>query len=144
MGDFYLWVKAVHVIAIIAWMAGMLYLPRLFVYHAAAAVDTATSETFKVMERRLLRAITTPAMIVSLISGAWLILMVPEHLSEGWLHAKIALVIAMGAAHGLLARHRRLFADDQHRQPARYFRILNEEPTFLLVGIIILVIVRPF
>ena len=88
MGDFYLWVKAVHVIAIIAWMAGMLYLPRLFVYHAAAAVDAATSKTFKVMERRLLRAITTPAMIVSLISGAWLILMVPEHLSEGWLHAK--------------------------------------------------------
>ena len=144
MGDFYLWVKAVHVIAIIAWMAGMLYLPRLFVYHAAAAVDTATSETFKVMERRLLRAITTPAMIVSLISGAWLILMVPEHLIEGWLHAKIALVIAMVAAHGLLARHRRLFADDQNRQSARYFRILNEVPTVLLIGIIILVIVRPF
>ena len=144
MGDFYLWVKAVHVIAIIAWMAGMLYLPRLFVYHAAAAVDTATSETFKVMERRLLRAITTPAMIVSLISGAWLILMVPEHLSEGWLHAKIALVIVMVAAHGLLARHRRLFADDQNRQSARYFRILNEVPTVLLIGIIILVIVRPF
>ena len=144
MGDFYLWVKAVHVIAIIAWMAGMLYLPRLFVYHAAAAVATDTSETFKVMERRLLRAITTPAMIVSLISGAWLILMVPEHLSEGWLHAKIALVIAMVAAHGLLARHRRLFADDQNRQSARYFRILNEVPTVLLIGIIILVIVRPF
>ena len=144
MGDFYLWVKAVHVIAIIAWMAGMLYLPRLFVYHAAAAVDTATSETFKVMERRLLRAITTPAMIVSLISGAWLILMVPEHLSEGWLHAKIGLVIAMVAAHGLLARHRRLFADDRNRQSARYFRILNEVPTVLLIGIIILVIVRPF
>ena len=144
MGDFYLWVKAVHVIAIIAWMAGMLYLPRLFVYHAAAAVDTATSETFKVMERRLLRAITTPAMIVSLISGAWLILMVPEHLSEGWMHAKIALVTAMVAAHGLLARHRRLFADDQNRQSARYFRILNEVPTVLLIGIIILVIVRPF
>ena len=144
MGDFYLWVKAVHVIAIIAWMAGMLYLPRLFVYHAAAAVGTATSETFKVMERRLLRVITTPAMIVSLISGAWLILMVPEHLSEGWMHAKIVLVIAMVAAHGLLARHRRLFADDQNRQSARYFRILNEVPTFLLIGIIILVIVRPF
>ena len=144
MGDFYHWVKAVHVIAIVAWMAGMLYLPRIFVYHAADAVDTATSETFKVMERRLLRAITTPAMIVSLISGAWLILMVPEHLSEVWLHAKIALVIVMVAVHGLLARHHRLFADDQNRQSSRYFRILNEVPTVLLIGIIILVIVRPF
>ena len=144
MGDFYLWVKAVHVIAIIAWMAGMLYLPRLFVYHAATAVGSAISETFKVMERRLLRAITTPAMIVSLISGAWLILMAPEYLSEGWLHAKIALVIIMVAAHGLLARHRRLFADDQNRQSPRYFRILNEVPTILLIGIIIFVIVRPF
>ena len=144
MGDFYLWVKAVHVIAIIAWMAGMLYLPRIFVYHAASPVDSATSETFKVMERRLLRAITTPSMIISLISGAWLILMVPEHLSEGWLHAKITLVIAMVAVHGLLARHRRLFADDQNRQSSRYFRILNEVPTALLIGIIIFVIVRPF
>ena len=144
MGDFYHWVKAVHVIAIVAWMAGMLYLPRIFVYHAATGVDTATSETFKVMERRLLRAITTPAMIVSLISGAWLILMVPEHLSEVWLHAKIALVIVMVAVHGLLARHHRLFADDQNRQSSRYFRILNEVPTVLLIGIIILVIVRPF
>ena len=144
MGELYLWVKAVHVIAIIAWMAGILYLPRLFVYHVAAAAGTATSETFKVMERRLLRAITTPAMIVSLITGAWLILMVPEHLGEGWLHAKIALVIAMVAVHGLLARHRRLFADDQNRQSARYFRVLNEVPTVLLVGTIILVIVRPF
>ena len=144
MGDFYHWVKAVHVIAIVAWMAGMLYLPRIFVYHAGAAVDTATSETFKVMERRLLRAITTPAMIVSLISGACLILMVPEHLSEVWLHAKIALVIVMVAVHGLLARHRRLFANDQNRQSSRYFRILNEVPTVLLIGIIILVVVRPF
>ena len=144
MGDLYLWVKAVHVIAIISWMAGMLYLPRLFVYHAATAVGTATSETFKVMERRLLRAITTPAMIISLVSGAWLILMVPEHLSESWLHAKIALVTGMVAVHGVLARHRRLFADNQNRQSPRYFRILNEVPTVFLIGIIILVIVRPF
>lgn len=144
MGDLYLWVKAIHVIAIIAWMAGMLYLPRLYVYHAAADIDAATSATFKVMERRLLRAITTPAMIVSLVTGAWLILMVPEHLNEGWLHAKIGLVAGMVAIHGMLARHRRLFADDQNRRSTLYFRILNEVPTALLVGIIILVIVRPF
>lgn len=144
MGDFYLWIKAIHVIAIIAWMAGMLYLPRLYVYHAAADIDPATAETFKVMERRLLRAITTPAMIVSLVTGAWLILMVPEHLNEGWLHAKIALVAVMVAVHGMLARHRRLFANDQNRRSTLYFRVLNEVPTVLLIGIIILVIVRPF
>ena len=144
MDDLYLWVKAVHVISVIAWMAGMLYLPRIFVYHAAATVDTATSETFKVMERRLLRVITTPAMILSLVSGAWLILLVPEYLREGWMHAKIALVIGLVAVHGLLAHHRRLFADDRNRQSPRYFRVLNEVPTVMLILIVILVIVRPF
>jgi protoporphyrinogen IX oxidase len=139
----YLWVKALHIIAIIAWMAGMLYLPRLFVYHREAAVGSVQSETFKVMERRLLRAIINPAMIASWVLGLWLAWS-GNFLSAPWLHGKLVLVLAMSAVHGMLARWTRDFAADRNRHSQRFFRIMNEVPTLLMIGIVILVVVKPF
>ena len=141
--DLYIWIKALHVIAVIAWMAAMLYLPRLFVYHAVTPKGSEQSETFKVMERRLLKAIAAPAMAVTWIAGLILIWK-GGWISSGWLHGKLALVIALSAVHGHLAKHVRLFAEDQNEKPQRYFRILNEVPTALMIGIVILVIVKPF
>lgn len=139
----YLWVKALHVVAVIAWMAGMLYLPRLFVYHAEVAVGSPQSETFKVMERRLLRAIVNPAMVASWVLGAWLAWR-GFSLAGGWLHAKIALVLLMSGVHGYLARAVRIFAEDRNKRPSRHWRVVNEVPTVLMIGIVILVIVKPF
>jgi protoporphyrinogen IX oxidase len=139
----YDWLKALHVIAVIAWMAGMLYLPRLFVYHAGAKPGSEMSETFKVMERRLLRAIINPAMIAAWILGlslAW----IGDLWSEHWFHAKLFLVILMSTLHGYLSRWRRDFAKDANRHSAKFYRIINEVPTLLLIGIVILVIVKPF
>ena len=139
----YLWLKAFHVVAVIAWMAGMLYLPRLLVYHCAAEANSVQSETFKVMERRLLKAIMTPAMIVTWVLG--LILLVQgEWWRAGWMHGKLALVVLLSAAHGFLAARVKDFAADRNRRPARFYRILNEVPTLLMIGIVILVIVKPF
>lgn len=140
-----LYVKAFHVIAIIAWMAGLLYLPRLFVYHAAAPKGSAESQTFKVMERRLLRFITTPAMIASWVFGLWLAFSgAINWQADGWFHAKLALVIALSAFHGMLAKWTKDFALDRNAHDARFYRIANEVPTLLMIGIVILVIVRPF
>ena len=139
----YLWLQAAHVVAVIAWMAGMLYLPRLFVYHAEVGPGTPQSETFKVMERRLLKAIMTPAMIATWVLGlvlAWQ----GGWFKSGWLHGKIALVFAMTAAHGMLAGGVRRFAGDQNTRSTRYWRIYNEVPTVLMIGIVILVVVKPF
>jgi len=141
--DAYLWIKAFHVVAVIAWMAGMLYLPRLFVYHADTPVGSAQSETFKVMEGRLLNIITTPAMIVTWVLGLWL----AWHggfFSAPWLHAKIALVVALSGLHGYLSAATRAFREDRNTKPARHWRIINEVPTVLMIGIVILVIVKPF
>jgi protoporphyrinogen IX oxidase len=143
MGDAYLWVKWLHVVAIIAWMAGMLYLPRLFVYHCDAEPGSKQSETFKVMERRLLKAITTPAMIVSLVTGVTLGVMAGWW-SSGWLHGKTLLVVGLLACHGFLARDVKTFAVDANTRPARYYRILNEVPTVLMLGIVFFVILKPF
>ena len=143
LGDAYLWVRALHIIAVIAWMAGMLYLPRLFIYHCAAEPGSVQSETFKVMERRLLRAITNPAMIVAWTLG----LMLAAHLdawSEGWFQVKFVLLILMSTIHGFFARWRRHFASDQNRHSARFYRWMNEVPTVLLIGIVIMAVVRPF
>lgn len=140
----YDWVKAFHVVSIIAWMAGLLYLPRLFVYHAAAAPGSEASETFKVMERRLLRAIMNPAMIATYVFGIWMVLLVPDWLGQGWLHAKLALVLGLTAAHMMMAGWRRAFAEDRNTRPQRFFRIVNEVPTVLMIAIVILVIVKPF
>ena len=139
----YMWVKAAHVMAIIAWMAGMLYLPRLFVYHCDAAPGSELSETLKVMERRLLRAIINPAMGFAWILGLWLAWR-GGFLMAGWFHAKLALVIALSGLHGFLSASVRRFAADQNTVSARHWRLLNEAPAVLMVGIVIMVIVKPF
>jgi putative membrane protein len=139
----YRWLLAFHIIAVIAWMAGMLYLPRLFVYHCAAEPGSRQSETFKVMERRLLKAIINPAMVASWALGIWLAWSGGWYTS-GWLQAKIALVLLMSGLHGFLARWVREFAVDQNRHSTRFYRIINEVPTVLLIGIVILAVVKPF
>lgn len=141
----YLWVKSVHVFAIIAWMAGMLYLPRLFVYHADAEVGSVQSETFKVMERRLLKGIINPSMIATWVAGVWLAID-GGWLTSGdyWLHLKIVLVLVMSGIHGTLTAATRRFAEDRNDKSSRYWRVLNEVPALLLVGIIVLVVVKPF
>jgi protoporphyrinogen IX oxidase len=140
--DWYAWIKALHVIAVIAWMAGLLYLPRLFVYHCAAAPGSELSETLKVMERRLLRAIMNPAQGAVFVFGGLLLWL--QDWSLGWLHAKLALVAGLVVVHHLFARWRQDFAADRNRRPARFYRLWNEVPTALMIGIVILVIVRPF
>jgi len=141
--DIYLWVKSIHVISIIAWIAAILYLPRLFVYHVAAPVGSDQSETFKVMERRLLKAIMTPAMISSWIFGLWAAVEIGAF-SQGWFHAKLLLVILMSGAHGYLAVCVKKFARDENTKSDRFYRILNEAPTLLMIAVVILVIVKPF
>jgi putative membrane protein len=145
LGDYYEWFKALHVISVIAWMAGMLYLPRLYVYHADSEVGSDKSETFKIMERRLLRAITNPAMIASFIFGG-LMLATPGAIdwSMGWIWVKIAMIVAMSGIHGLLARWRRDFEADRNVRPAKFYRMWNEAPTIPLIVIVIMVIVKPF
>lgn len=141
--DAYNWVKALHVIAIIAWMAGLLYLPRLFVYHCQAQSGSNQSETFKVMERRLLRAIMNPAMIASWVFGLWLYMSL-EPWTDGWAHAKMTFVVLLTVAHMMMARWRRDFEQDTNRRPESFYRIANEAPTVLMIGIVIFVIVKPF
>ena len=145
MSGLYPWIKALHVVSVIAWMAGMLYLPRLYVYHCDAAPGSAASEMLKVMERRLLRAIVNPAMVASFVFGA-LLLATPGAVDWGaaWIWLKLALVAAMTVMHHLFARWRQDFAADRNRRPARFYRIANEIPTLLMIAIVILVIVRPF
>jgi protoporphyrinogen IX oxidase len=139
----YEWIKAFHIIAVIAWMAGMLYLPRLFVYHCAAEPGSVQSETFKVMERRLLRAIINPAMIATWLLGLWLVWL-GGWMTAPWLHAKLALVIVMSGVHGMLARYVRDFAADRNRYSQRFYRIINEVPTILMIAIVLLVVLKPF
>jgi putative membrane protein len=139
----YEWIKALHVIAVIAWMAGMLYLPRLFVYHSIAEAGSKQSETFKVMERRLLKAIINPAMMVTWLAGLYLA-WAGHWFSAGWLHGKLALVIAMSALHGFLARWVKDFAADRNTRSQKFYRLVNEVPTVLMIGIVILVVVKPF
>jgi len=139
----YLYLKAFHIIAVISWMAGVLYLPRLFVYHCAAEPGSTQSETFKVMERRLLKVIMTPAMIAAWLLGIYLALN-GGFAAAGWLHAKLALVLALTALHGLLARWQGQFERDANRHRAKFYRIINEIPTVLLIAIVILAVVKPF
>jgi len=139
----YLWLKALHIVAVISWMAGMLYLPRLFVYHCAAAAGSVQSETFKVMERRLLRAIVNPAMIVTWLAG--IALAVDGHwFAAPWFQIKFALVLAMSALHGMLARWVKSFAADRNPHSAKFYRIVNEIPTVLMIAIVVLATVKPF
>lgn len=145
-GEFYPWIKALHIIAVIAWMAGMLYLPRLFVYHTQVKIGSETSELFKIMERRLLRFIINPAMIIAFGSGIWLMIFINalDPQNGKWMHYKLVLVVIMTIAHGFMARCRHRFAQDKNTYSTKFYRILNEVPTILMIGIVILVVVRPF
>jgi protoporphyrinogen IX oxidase len=138
-----IWIKALHVLAVISWMAAMLYLPRLFVYHADTERGSKASETFKLMERRLLKGIMNPAMIVTWLTGlyiAWAF----DFFRAPWLHAKLTLVFLMSAVHGYLTGRVRAFAEDRNDKSSRFYRVVNEVPTVLMIGIVILVVVKPF
>jgi len=135
-------IKALHILAIISWMAGLLYLPRLFVYHASQNHESEASALFTVMERRLYRAIMTPAMVVAWISGLYLAWF-SFQFQGGWLHAKLALVLGMSIHHGFQGRWRRAFAEGRNVYSSRFYRFQNEVPTLLMVGIVILVVVKP-
>ena len=141
----YLWIKALHIIAVIAWLAGMLYLPRLFVYHCGAEPGSKQSEDFKIMERKLLRGITTPSMIITFISGAILLGSMDRDVwLEVWLHAKLTLVVVLLAYHGLMSRWRRDFEADENVRSAKFYRWMNEVPAVVMGGIVIFVVVKPF
>jgi protoporphyrinogen IX oxidase len=139
----YEWIKAFHVIAVISWMAGMLYLPRLFVYHCDAEIGSKQSETFKVMERRLLKAIINPAMALTWLLGLYLVWAGHWYLA-GWFHAKLFLVLVLSGLHGFFSRCVREFANDRNTHSQKFYRIINEVPTAIMIGIVILVIVKPF
>ncbi len=139
----YPWMKVLHIVAIISWMAGLLYLPRLFVYHCEAEVGSQQSETFKVMERRLYRGIMVPAMIASWSAGLWLAWDL-SLFKEGWFHVKLALVLTLTVVNWFYANSLREFAEDRNQRSQRFYRFMNEVPTLLMIAIVIVVIVRPF
>lgn len=140
----YIWIKAFHVIAIIAWMAGMLYLPRLYVYHSKTAPGSEASELFKIMEHRLLRIIINPAMVIAWILGISMIVMDIGLLHQGWLHAKIGMLVLMQLVHAYLARSRKAFFREERPKSEKFWRYFNEVPTLLLIGIVLMVVVKPF
>lgn len=142
MSDLALWLRALHILAFTAWMAGLWYLPRLFVYHSQVAPSSQASEKYKVMERRLLRGITTPAMLAALVFGIWLGV-VQGQWSSGWLHAKTGLVVLLAASHGMMVRWTKAFAADSRPASERAFRWFNEVPTVLFIGIVLLVVFKP-
>ena len=141
--DMYEWIKALHIIAVISWMAGMLYLPRLFVYHCEAETGSKQSETFKVMERRLLKAIINPAMFVTWFAGLYLVWAGHWYVA-GWFHVKFLLVLLLSGVHGFFARVVRDFAADRNQRSQKFYRIINEVPTVLMIGIVVMVAVKPF
>ncbi len=139
------WIRALHIISVMAWMAGMLYLPRLFVYHADVAKGSEMSETFKIMERRLLKIIINPAMIAAWVFG--LLMLYSNwgvYKTAGWMHTKLLIVVLLSGVHGVLAKRVKVFARDENEKSARYFRILNEVPTIMMIIIVILAVVEPF
>lgn len=140
----YLYLKAFHIIAMVAWMAGMFYLPRLYVYHAACAKGSEQSEIFKIMEYKLLRFIMNPAMILTFVFGIAMIAVDPAIMQQHWLHAKFLPVLGMAGLHGYLAVCRKKFANDRNDKSAKFYRWLNEVPTVLLIVIVILAVVKPF
>lgn len=136
-------IKALHIIAVMSWMAGLLYLPRLFVYHAETSIGEVRAETFKVMERRLLKAIMTPAMIASFVFGIWMLVLAPGLLYEPWMHVKFLCVIAMAACHGIFSKMRRQLENDVKSKSPKAYRIWNEVPTVLMVIIVFMAVVKP-
>ncbi len=143
MENFAIWIKALHILGVISWMAGMLYLPRLVVYHTGGERGAEASETFKVMERRLLKAIMNPAMIVAWASGLYIAYSF-GYFRAPWLHAKLGLVLLLSGCHGYLASRVRAFAEDRNDKSQRFYRFINEVPTLLMIGIVVLVVVKPF
>lgn len=144
-GTAFLWLKALHIISVIAWMAAMLYLPRLFVYHVDAEAGSAQSETFKIMERRLMRGIMNPSMILALLFGTIMLVSLDSGVwREGWLHIKLLAVVGMLGLHGMCAKYRREFDNDANTRSAKYYRVINEVPAVLMVVIVIFVVVKPF
>ena len=141
--EYYLVVLTLHILAVISFMAGMLYLPRLFVYHTGVKKGSQTSELFKIMERRLLRYIVNPAMIVTFITGG-ILLYVWQDWSQGWIHAKIFFVLLMAGVHGMMARYRKDFENDRNTKSEKFYRIFNEIPTILMIIIVTLVVTKPF
>ncbi|MBB4287308.1 protoporphyrinogen oxidase HemJ [Roseospira goensis] len=141
LDSYYEWVHVVHILSVITWMAGLFYLPRLYVYHAMEEAGSATSERFKVMERRLLKGIMNPSLIIVVITG---LLLWGDWLTMGWMHVKLLLVVGMLACHGLYARWRKDFAADQNTHSHTFYRVWNEVPTVLLLIIVPLVVIKPF
>ncbi|MBL0318761.1 MAG: protoporphyrinogen oxidase HemJ [Alphaproteobacteria bacterium] len=144
MENAYLWFKALHLISVISWMAGLLYLPRIYVYHCAATPGSEQDQTFKTMERKLLRYIMNPAMIATFLFGGILIMIIAVNGMPKWLHVKLGLVLIMAAFHMMLAKYRKDFEIGQHKKSARFFKMINEIPTVLMIVIIILAVVKPF
>ena len=144
LGSIYLWIKAVHLIAVIAWMAGMMYLPRLFVYHHQSEKGGEAERYFIAMERRLLKGIINPSMIAVWILGIAMLIAVPQTLSSGWFHVKFTLVIAISGVHGFYASAQRKFAAGERPRTERFWRIMNEVPFVMLIVVVFLVIVKPF
>lgn len=144
IGTYYLWFKALHVIAVIAWMAGLLYLPRLYVYHAQAETGSELSETLKIMENRLLRYIMNPAMIIAWILGLLMLWAMPDLMKQGWMHLKLTAIVLLTAMHMVFAKWRRQFANDENTKSDRFYRIVNEIPTVLMIIIVIMAIAEPF
>lgn len=144
IGQYYNWIKALHVIAIIAWMAGMLYLPRLFVYHAEAEAGSDKSETFKIMERRLLRFIMNPAMVAAWVFGGLMLYAMPDLLSQGWMHVKLTGIIAMTIIHHIFGYWRKVFDRDENKKTAKFYKVWNEVPTFIMIIIVVMAVAEPF
>jgi len=144
LAEYYLWIKALHIISVIFWMAGMAYLPRLFVYHAESEPGSEKSETFKVMERRLLRGIVNPAMIATFLFGGLMLALNPGLFSDHWMQVKLVLILVMSGLHGMFSRWRRTFERDENRRPARFYRIVNEAPPLLVIFIVLLAVAKPF
>ena len=148
LAEAYRWIKVLHILSVVVWMAGLLYLPRLFVYHAQARHGSEASETFKVMERRLLRGIINPAMIATWALGLWLAWHGPDShygwFAAGWLQAKLAFVVLLSAVHGLFAGWVRAFAADRNQHSQKFYRIINEVPTIIMIVVVILVVLKPF
>lgn len=142
--EYYLWIKALHIIAVISFMAGMLYLPRLFIYHIEAPKNSQMSETFKVMERRLLRVIINPAFLAALFFGGLMFWANPALFSQGWMHVKLLCLILMGGVHGAFSKWRKNFAKDENAKSAKFYRIWNEIPTILMIVIVLMAVAKPF
>ena len=144
MAEWFLWLKVIHIVSVVAWMAGLFYLPRLFVYHCGVSAGSEASELFKVMERRLKAAIMRPAAVASLLSGALLFIAGGFEFLQVWVLGKLAAVFLLCVYHGALEAYLRRFARDERVRDARFFRILNEVPTLLLIIIVVFIVIKPF